>query len=602
MQTSFKRAALAAAVVFSFQAQAQFVADGVHKDASAGGTYETFDDLEDTFRAINGGSISADNVTIASFGDVANGVHAGGKDSSVMLTRGSVTTSGESASALYADGNASIAALGTNIKATGALANGAETATGGIIVLTSGSIDVSGGGSWGISNDDGSVTANNVNIVSSSTPKLDGFFFPGGGVASVQGTVTLNGGSVLTTGDAVFGLLAKRGRIFTDGTYIATTGNNSPAANAFEGILTLKGGSVSTSGESSLGLSVMIPDEEPDIFKNGGAVSASGTRVETLGRRAHGVYLSSTDYQSTATTAYLDSGSSITTRGANAAGIFAQATRPHYAKIIGNDIVVRADDGEGLYLNRFADMDLKRSSVSSGTQVALYLDALDAQSTLSVTDSTLVGDAGYGLYVRGGTPLLSLDNALVQGKEGAFGAEGDPGTHVNVEADRGSRLLGDVVAFGDATLHLDLLNGSSLQGAALPLTNGHIDLSVDATSRWTITSESAVRTLDNRGQIAFTGDYSRLRVLGNYQGGGAATLRTVLNVGGALGNQYTDRLLVAGDASGVTALTIDVRGNGANTNVANDHQMHGYEGISLVQVAGNANAGSFALAHGYVTA
>lgn len=87
--------------------------------------------------------------------------------------------------------------------------------------------------------------------------------------------------------------------------------------------------------------------------------------------------------------------------------------------------------------------------------------------------------------------------------------------------------------------------------------------------------------------------------------GGTIKLQTALNEGGALSNQFTDRVLINGNAaSGVTLL--DVTPTAASTGALTDANRNGVvdasEGISLVQVAGNASAGSFALKGGYVAA
>ena len=76
------------------------------------------------------------------------------------------------------------------------------------------------------------------------------------------------------------------------------------------------------------------------------------------------------------------------------------------------------------------------------------------------------------------------------------------------------------------------------------------------------------------------------------------TLNTTLNEGGALSNQRTDRLLIAGDANGSTTLNVRAQGAGAFTSTSVTPGAN--EGISLVQVGGNASAQSFELQNGYV--
>jgi len=87
----------------------------------------------------------------------------------------------------------------------------------------------------------------------------------------------------------------------------------------------------------------------------------------------------------------------------------------------------------------------------------------------------------------------------------------------------------------------------------------------------------------------------------NYVGqNGTLVLNTVLNGGGPLTNQFTDRVLVEGNANGTTYLKISGSGTGASTDINGNGVMEANEGISLAQVAGTSSVASFALAGGYV--
>ena len=86
---------------------------------------------------------------------------------------------------------------------------------------------------------------------------------------------------------------------------------------------------------------------------------------------------------------------------------------------------------------------------------------------------------------------------------------------------------------------------------------------------------------------------------------GVVKMITDLNEGGVLGNQFTDSLKINGNASSGTT-TLDVTPSAVSTGKLTDlnhsSTMDAYEGISLVQVAGNASASSFALKGGYLAA
>jgi len=88
-----------------------------------------------------------------------------------------------------------------------------------------------------------------------------------------------------------------------------------------------------------------------------------------------------------------------------------------------------------------------------------------------------------------------------------------------------------------------------------------------------------------------------------YKAGNNATIsfNTYFNEGGALDNQFTDRLLINGDVSGITTLTVNAMAGSPGGLTSADGSYGADEGISLVQVAGQAEENSFSLAGGYVT-
>ena len=91
-----------------------------------------------------------------------------------------------------------------------------------------------------------------------------------------------------------------------------------------------------------------------------------------------------------------------------------------------------------------------------------------------------------------------------------------------------------------------------------------------------------------------------LSVMGNYTtlgGRGVVAVSTLLNDGGPLSHQQTDRLLVFGNASGASSLTVNAFGLGAFTTPDAPSANHG---ISIVQVAGTSSVGAFTLPGGYV--
>ena len=108
-------------------------------------------------------------------------------------------------------------------------------------------------------------------------------------------------------------------------------------------------------------------------------------------------------------------------------------------------------------------------------------------------------------------------------------------------------------------------------------------------------------SLTNSGLVTLAGTApgNTLRVAGNYtSNGGVLAINTLLNAGGPLSIQSTDRLLIAGNDPGVTIIQIHTVGSGAFTATGVPTAS---DGISLVQVGGSSSPGEFVLPGGFIT-
>jgi outer membrane autotransporter protein len=128
------------------------------------------------------------------------------------------------------------------------------------------------------------------------------------------------------------------------------------------------------------------------------------------------------------------------------------------------------------------------------------------------------------------------------------------------------------------------------------------DYTVQASGTLDLLSHSqTIATLTNAGVVnigAPGGAPGATLTTGTYAGqGGSLFMNMVLNAGGPLANQSTDRLLVTGNASGSTA--VNVRGSGSGAFTSTDVPTNN-TGISIIQVAGNTTPGAFATAGGAV--
>jgi outer membrane autotransporter protein len=250
----------------------------------------------------------------------------------------------------------------------------------------------------------------------------------------------------------------------------------------------------------------------------------------------------------------------------------------------------------------------------------------DSSATLEARAQSLpplVTDHGQVLFNQF-TPDGSTDSpngtysGVIRG-EGSVGKTG-PGTTIltsNNTYTGTTTVFQGALAVGEAPGSAGELSGggavSVLSGATL---GGYGVIAGNVNNAGTIAVGNATPALESgsAGSFTFLGDLNNsgtvnlvsdtigdaLIVKGNYQGAPGATvqLSTVLNEGGALTNQFTDRLLISGNATNTTQLLVKASGNGAPTPTG--HADTASTGISVVQVAGMSTPQAFVLGNGGV--
>ncbi|MGF7158375.1 hypothetical protein GGR09_001767, partial [Bartonella heixiaziensis] len=198
----------------------------------------------------------------------------------------------------------------------------------------------------------------------------------------------------------------------------------------------------------------------------------------------------------------------------------------------------------------------------------------------------------------------------------------------------GSILLQNSTLSGDLLLKLEdgsfvyvvSTENSTLLGGARIDENSHAEFRLRGGSKWTLKRPQAknVRASSSIGDSSISlihlidgssivfeksesdtiNDYQTLRIgkgtgeVYKAQGGAHIYLNTYLNSGGSKENQKTDRVLINGDVSGITTVHVQAvsgspkesTGRGGNN-----------ESLSIIQVSGKAEEGSFRLEGDYVT-
>ncbi|MGN6651974.1 autotransporter outer membrane beta-barrel domain-containing protein [Trinickia sp.] len=207
---------------------------------------------------------------------------------------------------------------------------------------------------------------------------------------------------------------------------------------------------------------------------------------------------------------------------------------------------------------------------------ALIIDRSDVN-----TYGGQISGSGAVSLIGTGTTILTANNAYTGGTTVSAGtlAIGDAS---HPQATSGSGNVS--VASGAALGGYGQITGSVQNDGTLAAANALPVFTTGSTGTLRIGG-----SLTNNGVLqlaAANGNAGNvLQVAGNYGGNGQLVLNTVLNQGGAA--SQTDQLIVGGNASGSTAITLNRSGSGAQT-VG--------DGIQVVRVGGTSAANSFRLA------
>ena len=319
--------------------------------------------------------------------------------------------------------------------------------------------------------------------------------------------------------------------------------------------------------------SISVPSQKAGALVQGGSLTSTGTTWTNSSQAGYGIYagMPGTSISSVSLT-----GDSVTTTGANSTSLQTYTN----GQITATNSTVRNEGGMvALYMWNFGD--------------ATRQVVADSSIILSNTTVTATGSA-YGLYsnnaskgwgntftlqgghltseryaiVAAGPLTATATDARISGVQGLLSAGGNgingEATWVELTANN-SILEGFAEADTASTANITLNDRSHWTGQASNLTN----VSVDATSLWTITEVSTVsqRVLNN-GRIEFTpptGDVYKHLYTQSYQGGNGSVL--ALNTYLGEDDSPTDQLILdGGDATGQSELEIlNAGGPGALT-------------------------------------
>ncbi len=561
----------------------------------------------------------------------------GGGDILVEATNGGIVrlNSGTLINMLNSGGNNGLLAIGAGsqiigngITVQGPLGGGdfaAHTQSGALIQLSDSTVSITGtsGGKTPLEAETGStITADDVVVTVAGT----------GGDAAAKAltgsTISLSGGAltVTGTGGGETGALAQSSGSTITATnvpiVVTGTGGDVGAKAAGGGNVALSGGSVTlpsgAGGETAIWASgsgstlsaddvtVSVPNSAGGIgalADSGGSITlGAGTSVSTGGSGGAGLQATGSNSLITATGTV-----SVTTGGAGATGVDADTA----GTVLLNDGGSVTTTGSGAAALNASAGTIDATGVTvqtSGPTAPGGVLQNGGTVMLSGGSVTTTGTGSYGFLFQGPagiTNTLGIDSAQVSSAADAFRIQG---TTADITVNGSGVTSNNGILLSTAAPSVVTLDAgtSQLTGAIITDSGSTTDVTLHDNTTWTVTGDSTVTTLaDNDSLVAFAapvgGVFKSVTVNGAYSSsGGQLSVNTFLNAGGSLSNQFTDRLLVNGNASGTTSVeVVNAGGPGDITSLTGVPDPG--DGISIIQVAGTSTPGAFTLPGGYVS-
>lgn len=572
--------------------------------------------------AASNGAMELTGVNISTGGGGARGVSA--QRGIIKMTDSNVITTGQNAPGVMAVGDGSGVGSQVSLENTTIKTHGSQSR--GVVVDTASKFNMKGG----------SIETSALDGTASLSAY--GSWVTGGSLAEFESTV------VKTQGVSAYGLFSTYAPTVSDKsisanqTFVKTSGAGAHALFANQkSIISFDGGSLETSGDNAVGARA----------EAGGGLSIKGSEIRTTGFNAAGLMATAnaTGVKANATADEVH----ILTQGVNSAGVVA-FQQGSAVTLTGGMVETRGDKSNGLSAEATAVVNTIGTKVSTSGNTAYGARAF-FQGEINVNDSVIEthGAGSSGLYSNGSSTINANSSLVSTGGAGSAGVELlSKGTvildHSTVETSgAGSHgILGTFSAPGDSnTLHMTdsavRANGSAIEVAAGSLeafltrsslvgvngvainARGHLDvvaqdqsyisgaavkdpangisrLTLSAGSRWDMTGDSSLSSLNNlASHVAFSApvdgaaatQYKVLRV-GSYVGaGGSIALNTWLAGSGSA----SDKLIIdGGHASGSTSLIVTNSGGGG--------ALTSGDGIQVVEVVngGSTESGAFSLA------
>lgn len=350
------------------------------------------------------------------------------------------------------------------------------------------------------------------------------------------------------------------GKVFLDGVTVTGKGKKGENHAVFlmdeGGEVKFKGGNIKAEGMHG----ILLRNSLKPLYSAQERSEEKSDTEDDVGDLSNNFYVTEANFKS----------SSVTVKGAGSYGIYFQGEKPW------------SEGGD------------KKEEISlEDEKVPPRLEVVNFDTTeFSVLDDTAL----YGENVISGA--VSLMKSTL--RSGDFLLKAKRGASITVLAD-GSTLEGRTYVDKDSNGELYLGGGSTWILQQKPQRDQQEDASNSSISLVSLMGKSSIHF--KRQESSSGDDYQTLRI-GKGKGevykardGASIFLHSYLDKGGALGQQKTDRVLIHGDVSGKTMLRVHaVAGSPGGYTGRGGNE----EGISVIQVSGEAKQDSFQLEGGYV--
>lgn len=325
----------------------------------------------------------------------------------------------------------------------------------------------------------GTSTLTNPSVTKSGDSDGDNSDFYGTNAAVLvkEGTLNINGGTVITNGSHVNGIFAySNGTINISDTNIKTTSNNSGAIMVTGGgTLTANNVIAETDGNSS---APIRSDRGGGILTvNGGNYTSHGTGSPVIYSTAD-ITVNNANLTSTAS-------EGVVVEGKNSVTLNNVTMETTNIKLNGNSETYKSIF---IYQSMSGDADVGTSSFTA-------------------KDSKIINNKGEIIFVTNTSTVIELENneiinndsdgAFIKISAGKWGTSGKNGGEVVLNA-KNQKIEGDILVDNISTLDLSLKNGSIYSGTInSENTAKTLSVTLDSSSTLTLTGDSYITSLNN---------------------------------------------------------------------------------------------------------